>query len=204
MQILLRIMFILHTSFFTAEEIVTIKMFKAIYSQQFALSLTHLIAKQMQKFVTCNRKLSNNIVANSNTSFFHSCSSKMKNMQWPQHLVHTVKLSFENIRDHFRAFSCLLPGSQNVGISHTISDKVPHPKITWKEGKTTIAHRKKIPQKQSKPNSRPPHHCQSPWYTQTQLARSRLRKASETVASTDREYRWHKPAQTLHTTKKCS
>ena len=70
MQILFRIMFILHTSFFTAEENVTIKMFKAIYSQQFALSLTHLIAKQMQNFVTRNRKFSNNIVANPRHQLF--------------------------------------------------------------------------------------------------------------------------------------
>ena len=59
-----------NTSFITAEEIVTIKMLKAIYTQQFALSLTHLIAKQIQNFVTRNRKLSNNIEANSKHQLF--------------------------------------------------------------------------------------------------------------------------------------
>ena len=104
-------------------------MFKAIYTQQFALSLTHLIAKQIQNFVTRNRKTVKQHRSKFKTpAFFTAVVQKWKTYEklkniWKtwngQHLVHTVKLSFKNIRDHFRAFSCLLPDSQNVGISYT-------------------------------------------------------------------------------------
>ena len=92
-----------NTSFFAAEEIVTIKMFKAIYTQQFALSLTHLIAKQIQNFVTRNRKLSNNIEANSKHQLFFTAVVQKWKTQNKNMRLHS-SIEFQKYHDTFRAF----------------------------------------------------------------------------------------------------